>query len=261
MVLDADCLAIRDDLDAFVDNELPGTARLRVSQHLERCSACAEEVQSMGVLGDLLRDGGSSSGLTARRMDGLASGVVTRSRAEWAESWRGLVDRAGWHWALVGLGSVASTFVLTLFVWMILAFGPVPQRADSLSAIMVNFSQPAGQLFIYATPSGENREAVLLELTRREAVPYPRTAHLPPEVRPGGPRTTAELVGDLSAAVARQGHALALDRLTRRDREHAQALLSEISRRLVPDTRPVGPAVRVNEFRLFTSASVTARGL
>jgi hypothetical protein len=261
MMMDADCRAIREELDAFVDGELPGADRLRVLHHLERCSACAEEVQSMDSLGDLLRHG-VASGFPVRRMDGLASGIVTRSRAEWAESWRGLIQRAcaDWHWAIVGVGSVAATFASTLFVSLILAFGPVPQRGDSLSAVMVNLSTPAGQLYLYATPQGPDREEVLLQVAG-DVTASPRLAHLPPLTRPGGPRSTAELVSDLTAAVARRGHVMALDRLTPGDRERAHALANEISRRMVVDTRPVGAAVRVEEVRLLTTTSVTASGL
>ncbi len=263
MMMDADCRAIREDLDAFVDGELPGAARLRVSQHLERCSACEEEVQVRGDLGELLRHG-AAAGLAARRhMDGLASGVVTLSRAQWAGSWRGLVNRAvaDWHWAIVGAGSVAATFVSTMFVSVILAFGPVPEREDSLSAVMTSRGTPAGFLYAYATPAGENREAVLLQLNRGDFAAPSRSDHLSRR-RPGGPRTTAELVGDLNAAVARQGRVVAFDMMAPRDRRRAEDLLNEISRRMVPDTRPVGVlAVGVEEVRLITSTSVTARGL
>jgi hypothetical protein len=264
MMMDADCRAIREDLDAFVDGELPGAARLRVSQHLERCSACEEEVQVRGDLGELLRHGAAAGLAARRRMDGLASGVVTLSRAQWAGSWRGLVDRAfaGWHWAIVGVGSVAATFVSTMFVSVILAFGPVPEREDSLSAVMTSRGTPAGFLYAYATPAGENRDAVLLQLNRGEFAAPSRTDHLLSRRRPGGPRTTAELVGDLNAAVARQGRVVAFDMMAPRDRRRAEELLDEISRRMVPDTRPVGVlAVGVEEVRLITSTSVTARGL
>jgi anti-sigma factor RsiW len=260
MMMDADCRAIRDDIDAFVDDELTGVERLRVSQHLERCSACAEEVQAAGELGALLRHG-AAAGLANRRIDGLASGVVSLSRALWAESWRGLVDRAfgNWHWAIVGIGSVAATFVSTMFVSLILEFGPVPQRDDSLSAVMASRVAPAGLLFVYATAPVEIEDPVPLQFNHSELAPSSRAGHPPPTRRPGGPRTTAELVGDLTAALARQGHIVAVDRLTPRDRRHAEELLTEISRRLVPDSRPFGGAVRVEQVRLITSTSVSAR--
>jgi hypothetical protein len=172
------------------------------------------------------------------------------------------VDRAfaDWHWAIVGVGSVAATSVSTFLVWLMLAFGPTGQPDDSLSAVMVNLSTPAGQLYLYAKPDGEDRE-VLLHFDAGNAAAYPRSAHLPPLTRPGGPRSTAELVGDLTAAVARQGHVIALGRLNPGERRRAHALLNEISQRMVPDTRPMGAAVRVEEVRLLTSTSVTARGL
>ncbi len=262
MMMDADCRAIRDDLYAFVDGELPGRARLRVSAHLERCSACADHVRVMGDLGDLLRHG-ARAGLAGRRMDGLAGGVVSLSRAQWAQSWRGLIDRAfdDWHWAIVGVGSVAATFVSTLFVSMILAFGPVPHRDDSLSAIITNLGAPAGLLIVYATPAGDDRDSILLQVDRGEAAPSPQVAELVSSHASRIRSTGADLVGELTEAVTRHGHIVGLDMMTARDRRHAEALLDEISRRLVPETRPVGAEVRVDEVRLITSTSVSARGL
>jgi hypothetical protein len=68
-------------------------------------------------------------------------------------------------------------------------------------------------------------------------------------------------VGDLTAAVARQGQVVALEAMTPQDRRRTEVLLREIGRRLLPDTRPVVAAERLDEVRLFTSTSVTARGL
>ena len=262
MMMDADCRAIRADLDAFVDGELPGRERLRVSQHLERCSACADHVRVLGDLGELLRHG-ARAGLAGRRMDGLAGGVVSLSRAQWAQSWRGLIDRAfdDWHWAIVGAGSVAATFVSTLFVSMILAFGPVPQRDDSLSAILTTLGSPAGLLVVYATPAGEDRDSILLQVDRGEAAQSPQMAELLSSDANRTRSTTADLVRELTAAVTRRGHIIGLDRMAPQDRRHAEALLDEINRRLVPETRPVGAKVRVDEVRLITSTSVSARGL
>jgi hypothetical protein len=265
MMMDADCRAVREELDAFVDGELTGADRLRVSHHLDRCSACAEEVQAAGELGDLLRHG-AAEGLAVRRMDGLASGIVILSRAQWAASWRGLVDRAfgDWHWAIVAIGSVAATFASTLFVSLILAFGPVPQRDDSLSAVIANRNAPAGLLFVYAKPPVEVEDSIPLQFNHSEPAPFARVAHAPSARWPGSPRTTAELVGDLTAAVARRGHVVAIDRLTPRDRRHAEELLTEISRRMVPEDRPFGATVRVEvdprrPLHLFTSTWVSAR--
>jgi hypothetical protein len=53
---------------------------------------------------------------------------------------------------------------------------------------------------------------------------------------------------------------VAVDRLGARDRRHAQELLTEIRLRMVPDRRPFGAAVRVEQVHLFTSTFVSARG-
>ena len=97
----------------------------------------ASSADALTGLGQMLR-GAASEPVEAPEMDGLASGVISRVRAESAQSWRSLAARAadGWHWAIVGGGSVAATFVTTGFVAFILAFGPKPEREDSLAALM-----------------------------------------------------------------------------------------------------------------------------
>ncbi len=95
-------------------------------------------------------------------LDGLASTVISRTRAESAESWPGIFRRAqeDWHWVIVGAGAIAATFVSTLVLSAILAFGPKPDRADSISAFYTNFRTPAGDLYLLATPAGRDQEPI-----------------------------------------------------------------------------------------------------
>jgi anti-sigma factor RsiW len=49
------CWAIRRDLSAFQDGELPVKARVAVQEHLRECPACAVEARELRELGDALR--------------------------------------------------------------------------------------------------------------------------------------------------------------------------------------------------------------
>jgi anti-sigma factor RsiW len=98
------CAAVRPNLGALVDGELRGATVLRVLRHVDTCRACAGEVEALRRLGDLVRV--SASVDTPGALDGLASTIVSRSRAEAEQSWRGVLRRASedWHWVVVGAG-------------------------------------------------------------------------------------------------------------------------------------------------------------
>ena len=195
-------------------------------------------------------------------LDGLAGGVISRVRAESAQSWRAVFDRAfdDWHWTLVGAGSVASTFLTTTFLSMILAFGPAPRSEDSLSALISNLGSPAGMLFVYVAPSGDNGDSVLLQ------------------VDTGGPRASSvatELAGRrFAVAVARSGadrrvgrhdHASGPRHRPEHDAPGRPAAHRESHGRDQPPpawSDPAdGRARQVREVRLVTSTSVSAKGL
>ncbi len=131
---DGDCVAIRHNLDAFVDDELTGAERLRVSDHLDHCADCRSRLQDLLVIGDFVRLRGEAEAPLSE-LAGLAGGVISRTRAEADLSWRRLLGRASedWHWAVVAGGSLAATFASTLSLTAILSFGPAPERQDSVA--------------------------------------------------------------------------------------------------------------------------------
>ncbi len=155
-----ECIVQRD-LGAFVDGELRGASVLEVLHHLEGCPDCAAEVAYLRSLGDTMRQTIPSESVPPE-LDGLASTVISRTHAESAESWPGIFRRAqeDWHWVIVGAGAIAATFVSTLVLSAILAFGPKPDRADSISAFYTNFRTPAGDLYLLATPAGRDQEPI-----------------------------------------------------------------------------------------------------
>jgi hypothetical protein len=253
-----DCTLHRNDIAAFLDGELRGAGVRRVLQHLEQCEVCANEVAELRALGESIRI--SAPEVAPPELDGLASTVVSRARAEDAESWSSVFRRAreDWHWAIVGTGAVAATFVSTLLLSAILAFGPKPDRNDSLSAFYTNFRTSAGQLFLVATPVGQDdQEPLLLEVNENGAS---RTAAVYATWY-AEQRTEAAVVDALQEAVTAGGQTLGLNEMSPQRREYTESLLEEISRFRTAAPLPYGVALAVHEVRLFASASVTAKGL
>src|ERR1700741_3049790 len=103
--------SVHRDLAAFVDGELRGATVLDVLQHLERCDDCAAEVAHLRSIGEKIRATVPAESVPAE-LEGLASTVISRTRAESAESWPGIFRRAqeDWHWVIVGAGAIAATF-------------------------------------------------------------------------------------------------------------------------------------------------------
>lgn len=259
------CAAFADELGAYLDGELSGARMLAVSRHLAGCPTCTSQVENDRVLGHTLR-AASPADLPPGILSGLAGSVVGRVRAESAQSWRGLFERASgdWHWAIVGIGALAATCVTTSILSLILAFGPRPQREDSLSAMITNLGSPAGLLFVYASPDGDygNQNAVLLQIENGRPM---ATAMATALAVPASHRlvSEAELVDRLATAVTHEGRVVTLDAMNPEDRQRAEALFDELTRMSMRSTQPVRGrrSFKVYEVRLVTSTGVTAKGV
>lgn len=249
------CEAYGQDLGPFVDGELDGGRMLRLSRHLEECETCASALEEVQQLGGLLRAGGISDP-APRQFDGFAASVVARSAAERSLSWRGTWERAvdGWHWAIVGGGSLAATVLSTSLLSFMLAFGAAPHREDSLSAMADNMSESSGFLFVYASPVGEpGQDVVMLQVENGRPAAPPLVSDLVVS-RTNTPATEAELVARLHELVMRDGRIVSLDALGTEQRLVAEALLDEITRLRARTVRPTR-SFRVHEMRLVTSVS------
>jgi hypothetical protein len=252
--------SVHRDLAAFVDGELRGAAVLDILQHLERCRDCAAEVASLRAIGDRMRTTMPAEPVPTE-LDGLACTVISRTRAETAESWPGMFRRAqeDWHWVIVCAGAVAATFVSTLVLSAILAFGPKPDRADSISAFYTNFRTPAGDLYLLATPAGlDDQEPVWLN---ENGGPASSARAVQATWFATHARAEADLVGALQDAMTVQGHTVALNQMSPKRRRLAESLLAEISRYRTAAPIPQGSALKVHQVRLEESASVTTKGL
>ena len=253
----ADCDSVRDDLDAFADGELRGDELRYVSQHIDSCVRCTEEVEVRRTVGGLIRE--SATQWRKQPPAGLASGVVTQVRTESSLSWRALFNRGveDWHWIIVGGGAVASTFVSTLFCSALLLLGTATPRADSLSAMVTNLQASPGQMYAEVSrPGMSGPEYMMVELvTSAEPV------GVMPDVlaREGEERQWVAL---LAQSLAGGGPLGQLAGMPEKERKQTEWLLDNITR-----MRSIEPAVgpmntlKVHRLHLVTNTEVTAKGL
>ncbi len=102
------CRRSRKDAGAFVDGELAGAERLALARHLAECADCEREVRAIRQVSDAIRAAAANG--TCLSAAGLAAGVISRTGAESAQSWRTMFAHAteDWHWMMVGGGAVAA---------------------------------------------------------------------------------------------------------------------------------------------------------
>jgi len=253
------CKSLEPFLNAFVDGELGGVEMIRVSQHLEDCGACAQEVESLRGVGGLLR-GAAADEAVVPPMLGLAAGVIARIGAEEAQSWRGVLRRGvdDWHWVIVGGGSVLATFVSVLFVGALLLFGPVPIREDSLSALINNLGAPAGRLLIEATTKGDPKDPMLMEVDTGTPSSGGGSARVMPAML--GMPTERDLVDALTNAVVPKGRLVELSAMPESERRYTELLLDNINRfRLAGVSVASTGSLSVYKIRLVTNTAVSAK--
>jgi anti-sigma factor RsiW len=253
------CFEVLADLEGFIDGELPGQSRMRVAEHLEACVSCAAEFQTLSNVGNAVRAAALPEAEIDARLLGLGSRVVGRVRAEERLSWRQMLAQAcdGWHWTIVGAGSVAGTFLTTSVLSLILAFGPTPAREDSLSALLGNLASPPGYLFIEVAPVESGQVTEMLQVANGQPAASKIVVAL---AGSSALRTEAEVVDELAATVTRDGRVLSLAAMDPQTRERAEALFTELTqialrRRAATSDRTLS----VKGLRLVTSITATAK--
>jgi hypothetical protein len=155
----------------------------------------------------------------------------------------------------VGAGSVAATFVSALLLSAILAFGPEPERHDSLAGFYSHL--PSDMVLAYATPMPLAQDIVLLS-----SEPGGRLTRTGGEWMSAayGPRVEAHLVEDLVLTVTR-GRASRADGNDPTARLIQEALLEEITRLRLAEPMMVG---RPTSTRVAVSSAIrwrSAQGL
>jgi hypothetical protein len=224
------CAQAASVLNAYVDGELEPVTRRAISRHLDSCSDCQSRVEALRRVGDLVRQHARPEA-AGRALDGLASGVIGRVRAEEAQSWHATFRRAldDWYWAWVAAGSLSAALCSLLFVSALWGFGARRVGEDSLAAMLDRLQTPAGQMWVIGTPVGRDQVPMLMEFGNRVAVQ---------ESAPSGALPTGfsspngeELAIALSQAVVRPDGRLSDWRtMSKHNRLRAETLLDEIQR-------------------------------
>jgi hypothetical protein len=252
----------RHHLGEFVDDELVGADRVLVARHLETCAECAGEAEALRSMGRTLRTAASYLPVSVE-LDGLAGGVISRTRAEEAQSWPAMFGRAfgDWHWVLAVAGSIAAAFVSTALVSLLVQFGPAPERGDSLAGVISHLpGTPAGSLYVWAMPSGDGQSPIIMQVEGGGGL----ADGVPSEATPVmlGLRTEGDLIGALSDILSRQGPPFDLQALPAGEQVYAQALLDGLRRMHSTNTSfDSTPPVAVYEIRLVASPTAGLKGL
>lgn len=247
------CCDARRLIDAYVDGELTGADRLRVSGHLASCGACAEEESALRDLGEMLRGAAVLQPVPSDELQGLAGGVVSRIGAEAQQSFAAKWSRVfeDWHWVAIGSGACSAAFVSAVFVFAAL-YSPTTQARQ--------MNEKVGTLCLMAVPEDGTGEPVMLEYEREMGTARSsRACSVPASF---GWKAEQALIAALDTSLMRYGRLATFASLSTEEREEVENLLAEIGRmrNSVPSRRPSG-LTRVSGMHLELSEVVTASGL
>ena len=257
------CATIRERLGDYADGEMNGAARHDVACHLERCRPCSDALEDIRAIGDVLR-ARADAPVNSMELAGLASGVISRIRAEDAQSWRAVLGRAtgDWHWALVGSGSVMATVLSVLVVALTCQLGAQGEREDSVAALLNNFSAPTGRMLVIATPVGRAQVRMLMQADGASDMISPS---LDPQTLPAGfsgPSGESLALALADAVVRPDGRVRELKSMPPLARQQTEAILNEIQRQLeAPVATWSGQRVNVERLGFMTNAHVTSKAL
>lgn len=247
------CREVVRALGLYADDELPGAARLVISEHLEGCRECASELNSLRGMGEALRLGSEYNCALNPALAGLASGVTSRIHAEQAQSWRALWNRMfeDWHWVAVGLGSMAGALI-TLVLASAMLVSSITQ--------FTQMNARAGTLYIISVPESGRGVPIMLEF--EQSLGSARTDARRAVPASIGWQAERALVSALDEALVRNGRPASLVGLSIADRTEILALLQEIAEfRYVEPARRPGGVTNVTGIHLDVRTSVTASGI
>lgn len=246
------CEAVREDLQAFHDRELPVERQVLIAAHLRECVACRLESAELADLGDALRE--MSAGLAGQAGDvsgrGLPRAVLERLRVEEEFSLRsqvrGLFEDMHFVWAALG-ATLAATICLAGSVGVLHAVSR--ERPDSLAGVI-------SQLQL-ANP-GSNQNPMRLDRRMRAPRPY---------VDASFAMTDEDAVFALSAVVTREGRIQNVELLVAEQARQLKvkpevvlAMLDAASRARFAPAERIGADVPVAVSMVWLLANTTVKG-
>lgn len=134
------CRQMRRKLSAFHDGELPVSEQIALQAHLRECPDCAAEVREMDELADGLRAGAAAAEVSPEVWHGLPSMVVSRMKAEDAESISGLTGRffEDMHLVWAFLGATGATVACLALIFTIFYFGITSPAGSNMNPMVMN---------------------------------------------------------------------------------------------------------------------------
>ena len=236
------CRQMRRQLSAFHDGELPVGEQIALQAHLRECPDCAAEVREMDDLAACLRAGALSEEVSPDEWQGLSSMVVSRMKAEDAQSISGMTGRffEDMHLFWAVLGATGATVACLALIFTIFYFGITSPAGSNMNPVVMN-----AQMNL---PSAASNEA------------FPASALLDQE----------DLALALDAVVTREGRISKLEviqpgggrsGLSPEERQAVLALIDAISKARFEPARYAGSRVpvAVNMVWLYASLTVKAK--
>ncbi len=236
------CRRMRRQLSAFHDGELPVSEQIALQAHLRECPDCAAEVREMDDLADGLRAGALATEVSPDEWQGLPSMVVSRMKAEQAQSISGMTGRffEDMHLVWAVLGATGATVACVALIFTIFYFGITSPAGSNMNPMVMNARMDL--------PSAASNEA------------FPAAALLDQE----------DLALALDAVVTREGRIAKLEviqpgggqnALSPEERHAVLALLDAISKARFEPARYAGSRVpvAVNMVWLYASLTVKAK--
>jgi len=131
------CAAVRDRLQALLDDELPIGEFAAVRTHLDACVACGAELEDYRAVGRALRGSVDVTAVPSEALALMAGRVVSLTTAETKESLRARVSVAfeDMRYVLAGTGALVATLLCAVTLGGIL-HAASDGRADSLASLM-----------------------------------------------------------------------------------------------------------------------------
>jgi hypothetical protein len=132
-------------LSAYHDGELNVEDQVALEDHLRRCVECQVESGELQALSSVIRVGAFATTQVGSDLDAFASNVVSRMKAERAESitsqTRALFDDLHFVWA--ALGATGATVACLALVFTLFYFSN-RENPESMAAMIANLSSPWG---------------------------------------------------------------------------------------------------------------------
>ena len=203
------CASVRRRLTGFHDRELPVQALIAIESHLEGCPPCAREAERLEQIGEALRFGAAVLHGEDDDLAGLEPGVISRMKAENAESWSAQLGRTfeDMHLVWIGLSSAMATVICSGLALACLHFA-APERDDSLAGIIAVMASSRANV-VRQVPADTYDDVVANALVRS--------------------MSDDEAVNALAAVVTREGRLVDLRTTGDRDRREILDLMNAVS--------------------------------